>query len=35
LRRPDLLAARQLTKQESGLLAEFKAENQQEQESDK
>lgn len=35
LRRPDLLAARQLTKQESGLLVEFKAENQQEQESDK
>lgn len=35
LRRPDLLAARQLTKEESGLLAAFKAENQQEQESDK
>ena len=35
LRRPDLLAARQLTKEESGLLAAFKAEYQQEQESDK
>lgn len=35
LRRPDLLAARQLTKEESGLLAVFKAENQQEQESNK
>ncbi|HUW50052.1 MAG TPA: tRNA (guanosine(37)-N1)-methyltransferase TrmD [Sulfuricella sp.] len=35
LRRPDLLAARQLTKEESGLLAAFQAENQQEQESDK
>ena len=35
LRRPDLLAARQLTKEESGLLAAFKAENQQEQESNK
>jgi tRNA (guanine37-N1)-methyltransferase len=35
LRRPDLLASRQLTKEESGLLAAFKAENQQEQESNK
>jgi len=35
LRRPDLLAARQLKKEESGLLAAFKAENQQEQESNK
>jgi len=35
LRRPDLLAARQLTKEESGLLAAFQAEYQQEQESDK
>ena len=33
LRRPDLLAARQLTKEESGLLAAFQAEYQQEQES--
>jgi tRNA (guanine37-N1)-methyltransferase len=31
LRRPDLLAARQLTKEESGLLAEFQAEYQKEQ----
>jgi tRNA (guanine37-N1)-methyltransferase len=35
LRRPDLLAARQLTKEESGLLAAFQAEYQQEQESNK
>lgn len=35
LRRPDLLAARQLTKEESGLLAAFQAEYQQEQEADK
>ncbi len=35
LRRPDLLAARQLTKEESGLLAAFQAEHEQEQESDK
>lgn len=35
LRRPDLLAKRQLTKMESGLLAEFKAEYQQEQDADK
>lgn len=35
LRRPDLLAARQLTKEESGLLAAFQAEYRQEQESNK
>ncbi|MDD5241336.1 MAG: tRNA (guanosine(37)-N1)-methyltransferase TrmD [Sulfuricella sp.] len=35
LRRPDLLVSRQMTKEESGLLAAFQAENQQEQESDK
>jgi tRNA (guanine37-N1)-methyltransferase len=29
LRRPDLLAARQLTKEESGLLAEFQLEQEQ------
>ncbi|MEW5943008.1 MAG: tRNA (guanosine(37)-N1)-methyltransferase TrmD [Pseudomonadota bacterium] len=35
LRRPDLLAARQLTKEESGLLAAFQAEYQEEQDADK
>lgn len=35
LRRPDLLVGHQLTKEESGLLAAFKAEYQQEQEADK
>jgi len=34
LRRPDLLAARQLTKEESGLLAAFQAEYQQEQDAE-
>lgn len=35
LRRPELLAARQLTKEESGLLAAFQAEYQEEQDADK